>query len=88
VFDVFVTFEGEPYASADIAEVKYLLFNANGELAATGVAEAAGEGQYTVTLPADVTSKLPAGSNKLEVVVVSKLVSIPTFAPFEFVTAP
>lgn len=88
VFDVFVTFEGEPYASADIAEVKYLLFNANGELAATGVAEAAGEGQYTVTLSADVTSKLPAGSNKLEVVVVSKLVSIPTFAPFEFVTAP
>jgi peptide/nickel transport system substrate-binding protein len=88
VFDVFVTFEGQPYASADIADVKYLLFNANGELAATGVAEAAGEGQYTVTLPADVTSKLPAGSNKLEVVVVSKLVSIPTFAPFEFVTAP
>jgi hypothetical protein len=89
VFDVFVTFEGEPYASADIAEVKYLLFNANGELAATGVAEpAGGEGQYTVTLSADVTSKLPAGSNKLEVVVVSKLVSIPTFAPFEFVTAP
>jgi peptide/nickel transport system substrate-binding protein len=88
VFDVFVTFEGQPYPSADIADVKYLLFNANGELAATGVAEAAGEGQYTVTLPADVTSKLPAGSNKLEVVVVSKLVSIPTFAPFEFVTAP
>ena len=88
VFDVFVTFEGEPYASADIAEVKYLLFGANGELASTGLAEAAGEGQYTVTLPADVTSKLEAGSNKLEVVVVSKLVSIPTFAPFEFVTAP
>jgi peptide/nickel transport system substrate-binding protein len=88
VFDVFVTFEGEPYASADIAEVKYLLFGANGELAATGLAEAAGEGYYTVTLSADVTSKLEAGSNKLEVVVISKLVSIPTFAPFEFVTAP
>lgn len=88
VFDVFVTFEGEPYASDDIAEVKYLLFGANGELVNTGLAEATGEGQYTVTLPADVTSKLEAGSNKLEVVVVSKLVSIPTFAPFEFVTAP
>ena len=88
VYDVFVTFEGEPYASADIAEVKYLLFGANGELVATGLAEEAGEGYYTVTLSADVTSKLEAGSNKLEVVVVSKLVSIPTFAPFEFVTAP
>ncbi|HEY5729315.1 MAG TPA: ABC transporter substrate-binding protein [Anaerolineales bacterium] len=88
VFDVFVTFEGEPYPSGDIAEVKFLLFGANGALAATGLAEAAGDGQYTVTLGADVTSKLEAGSNKLEVVVVSKLVSIPTFAPFEFVTAP
>ena len=63
-------------------------FGANGELAATGLAEEAGEGYYTVTLSADVTSKLEAGSNKLEVVVISKLVSIPTFAPFEFVTAP
>jgi peptide/nickel transport system substrate-binding protein len=88
MFDVYVTFEGEAYPSAEIAEVKYLLFGANGELAATGLAEEAGDGQYTVTLSADVTSKLEAGSNKLEVVVVSKLVSIPTFAPFEFVTAP
>ncbi len=87
-FDVFVTFEGEPYASADIAEVKYLLFDAKNELAATGVAELAGEGYYTVTLPAELTAKLEAGSNRLEVVVVSKLVSIPTFAPFQFVTAP
>ena len=88
MFDVYVTFEGEAYPSAEIAEVKYLLFGANGELAASGLAEEAGDGQYTVTLSADVTSKLEAGSNKLEVVVVSKLVSIPTFAPFEFVTAP
>jgi hypothetical protein len=68
--------------------VKYLLFDAKGALVATGEAEAVSDGQFLVTLPADVTSKLEAGSNKLEIAVVSKLVSIPSFAAFEFVTAP
>jgi peptide/nickel transport system substrate-binding protein len=87
-FDVFVTFEGEPYPTAELDTAKYLLFDAKGNLVATGPAEAAGEGQFMVKLPADVTSKLEAGSNKLEVAVTSKLVSIPAFAAFEFVTAP
>jgi hypothetical protein len=81
-----VTFQGEPYAQADIAEVKYLLFDANGALAATGLADAVADGQYSVTLGADVTGALAAGSNKLEVAIVSKLVSLPAFAAFEFVT--
>jgi peptide/nickel transport system substrate-binding protein len=85
-FDAFITFKGEPYANADINEVKYLLFDSKGELVASGVAESSGEGQFTVTLGADVTSKLETGSNKLEVVVVSSVVSIPSFAAFEFVT--
>ena len=86
VFDAYVTFKEEPYANADISEVKYLLFNANGDLVASGAAEANGEGQFLVTLGADITSKLEAGSNKLEVIVVSSVVSIPSFASFEFVT--
>ena len=86
VFDAYVTFKEEPYANADISEVKYLLFNSKGELVASGVAEANGEGQFLVTLGADITSKLEAGSNKLEVIVVSSVVSIPSFASFEFVT--
>lgn len=86
MFDVFVTFEGEAYPADEIVEVKYLLFDANGNLADSGLAAAAAEGQYTVTLSADVTSKLEAGSNKLEVVVVSKATMIPTFVAFEFVT--
>jgi peptide/nickel transport system substrate-binding protein len=84
--DVFVTFKGEPYAQADISEVKWLLFDANGALAATGMAEAVADGQYKVTLSAEVTAKLVAGSNKLEVAILSKLVSVPSFATFEFVT--
>jgi len=39
-----------------------------------------------VTLGADVTSKLESGSNKIEVVVVPSVVSIPSFSSFEFVT--
>ncbi|MCS7056713.1 MAG: ABC transporter substrate-binding protein [Thermoflexales bacterium] len=85
-FDVLVTFKDQPYPAAEIQEVKYLLFDANNALVATGVAEATGDGQYAVKLDADVTGKLTEGSNKLEVVVTSKLVSVPTFASFQFVT--
>ncbi len=86
-FDVYVLFGQDPYPADQIAGVKYLLFNAKGEMVSQGEA-VAGDGMYTVTLPADVTSKLEAGSNKLEVAVTSKAVSIPAFASFEFVTAP
>lgn len=86
-FDVFVTFQGEAYPANELKEVKYLLFDAKGALAASGEAELVSDGQYVVKLSADATSKLAEGSNKLEVVVVSKLVSIPTFTSFSFVTA-
>jgi len=86
-FDVFVTYEGAPYPTADIKEVKYLLFDASNTLVASGLAELVSDGQYAVKLGTDVTAKLAEGSNKLEVVVVSNAVSIPTFAAFEFVTA-
>jgi hypothetical protein len=84
-FDVYATFNGEPYPTDKVDAVKWLLFDAKGDLVQTGAATAA-DGKYTVTLPADVTSKLDAGSNKIEVALTSKAVSIPTFASFEFVT--
>jgi peptide/nickel transport system substrate-binding protein len=87
VFDIFVSFEGEPYANADISEVKYLLFNAKRELVASGLAQATGQGQFQIVLSADVTSQLESGSNKLEAIVVSSVVSIPSLAAFEFVTS-
>ncbi len=86
MFDVFVTYKGKPYPSAEIAVVKYLVFNANGEVVATGEAEAAGEGQFSVKLGADATGKLVSGANKIEVAVSPKSVSVPSFAAFEFVT--
>jgi peptide/nickel transport system substrate-binding protein len=87
-FDVFVTFKDAPYPQAEIKQVKFLLFNAKSELVTVGEAEAVADGQYKITLPADVTAKLESGSNKLEVAVVPFTVSVPTFTSFEFVTAP
>jgi peptide/nickel transport system substrate-binding protein len=84
-FDVFITFEGEPYAADDIGAVTYLLFDTAGAIVAQGDAEFVAEGQYQVNLSADETSKLQAGASKLQAVVVSKVVAIPTFATFEFV---
>lgn len=85
-FDVTVTYNEAPYPADQIDGVKYLVFNSNGDLVASGDAEFVADGQYKVTLPADVTSKFEAGSNKIEVAVVSRAVSIPSFASFEFVT--
>lgn len=87
-YDVFVTFKDEPYPQAEIVEVKYLVFNAKGELVTTGLATAVADGQYQITLSADITKGLEAGANKLEVAVSPLLVSLPTFASYEFVTAP
>jgi hypothetical protein len=86
VYDVYFTFEGEPYPLADIASANYLVFDATGELAFTGGAGAVEDGLYQITLAADQTSDLESGANKIEVVVVSKAVAIPTFESFEFVT--
>ncbi len=85
-FDVFVTFNDEPYPGDEIESVKYLVFNANNEVVATGDAELTADGQYTIVLGPDVTSGLEAGANRLEVAVASRVVSIPSFGEFEFVT--
>ncbi|HET9587484.1 MAG TPA: ABC transporter substrate-binding protein [Anaerolineales bacterium] len=86
VFDAYVTFEDQPYANSDISEVKYLLFNAKGELVTSGEATALEDGHFQATLGPDVTSQLESGSNKIEFVVVPSVVSVPSFASFEFVT--
>jgi hypothetical protein len=87
-FDLFVNFQGAPYAQDEIKFVKYLLYNAKGEIVEVAEVEAAGDGQYSIVLSSDVTSKLEAGSNKLEVAVVPLTVAIPSFTSIEFVTAP
>jgi peptide/nickel transport system substrate-binding protein len=84
-FNISVTFEGAPYPADKIDAVKYLVFDANNAVVATGDATAGEAGAYTVTLAADVTSKLVSGSSKLEVVTTSLAVSIPVITDFEFI---
>jgi len=87
-FTVYVNYADAPYPQAEIKFVKFLLYDATGEIITVGAGEAVADGQYTITLPADITSQLAAGANKLEVAVGPYPVAIPTFATFEFVTAP
>jgi peptide/nickel transport system substrate-binding protein len=86
-FDIRVTHAGRPFPLAEIETVRWLLFDARGEMAATGDARAAG-GTWRAVIPAATTGRLAPGSNRLEVIVVSRVVSIPTFATFTFATLP
>jgi peptide/nickel transport system substrate-binding protein len=75
--------DGDAYAAEDISRVLYLVFDAEGNLVLQGDAEGGDGGQYTITFD---TSDLPEGSNRLQVVVVSKLVGVPLFLNQQFVT--
>lgn len=89
VYDIFVTFKGEPYAADGIEGVKYLVFDARGELAFSGEAEMTKEeGLWQVVLSPEETAQLETGANRLEIAVVPLLVSVPTFGSVEFVTVP
>lgn len=87
-FDVDVTSKGSAYLNTDIQQVKYLLYDATGAVVASGEATAAGDGRYQVVLGSDVTSKLVAGSHKIEVAVVPIPVAIPAFTSLDFVVGP
>lgn len=87
VFDVYVSFEDEPYPQADIYKVVYMVYDGLGNMVTQGEAEFVAEGQYLITLSADETKGIPTGSTKVEAVVIPEVVSIPTFAPFQFVVS-
>ena len=87
-FDVFVDVFDGPYPVDDIEAINYLVFDATGALVAQGAAEGVEDGVWQVVLGSDVTGALAEGSNRLDIVAVSKLVAIPTLASYEFVTAP
>ncbi|MCL0056181.1 ABC transporter substrate-binding protein, partial [Dehalococcoidia bacterium] len=88
VFDIEVTFEGEPYPVADVDFVTYLLVDALGDIVHVGYAEAVQDGLWQVVLPGALTAGLVAGSTSLEVVVAPIVVAIPTFDAASFVLLP
>jgi peptide/nickel transport system substrate-binding protein len=78
---------GDVYPSSDIKQVKFLIYNDKGETLYVGEGVAgAGDGEYTLTIPADV--QLQAGAGKIEAAVVLYPAAIPAFASLEFVAAP
>lgn len=83
-FDAFVSFKDEAYPSEDIEQVAYLLYDGEGNLVTTGEATLTAEGQYSVTLSPEQLAQLPVGSAKIEFVVSSKVVAIPSFGSAEF----
>ena len=87
-FDLTVTTtEGDPYPAADIKEVKFLVYNDQGETVFVGEGTpGAAEGEYTLTIPAD--AELTAGAGKIEAAVVLVPAAIPAFSSLEFVATP
>jgi len=85
-FRVEVSFQGKPYPARDVDFVRFLVFNARGQLVDLANAEQAGEGVWKAKLTAKQSARLQAGSNRIEAVVVSRLVAMPSFKTFWFVT--
>ena len=85
-FQVETTFKGKPYPSRDVEHVRFLLFDARGELAGQANAEEVGEGSWRVRLSPGQTERLATGSNRLEVILTSRVVAVPSFKTFWFVT--
>jgi hypothetical protein len=66
--------------------VRFLLFNARGEMVQLEDAEAVRDGLWRIVLSSKQSASLPLGSNRLEVVASSRVVALPSFKTFRFVT--
>jgi peptide/nickel transport system substrate-binding protein len=89
VFDFTVTTKaGDPYPAADVKQVKFLVYNEAGETVYVGEGVATGDGTYTLTIPADVTSQLAEGTGRIEAGAVLIPVAIPAFSSADYVVIP
>lgn len=92
VFNLTVTMKssGDPYKTADIKEVKFLVYDAQGQTIYVGAGTATGgaEGEYLLLIPKDVTAKLVAGSGRIEAAAVLLPVAIPAFTSVDYVVVP
>ncbi|GAB4505622.1 MAG: ABC transporter substrate-binding protein [Anaerolineales bacterium] len=80
---------GDPYPTSDIKAVKFLLYDETGTTVYVGAGVAAGEdGVFTLTIPADVSAKLVAGTGRIEVAGVFVPVAIPAFTSLDYVVVP
>ncbi len=84
-FDVFVTFNGDPYPADQMAKVIYLVFDEAGNLQTKGEAVMVEEGTYRVMLPGEVTKGFATGALNLQVAAVPKAVAVSGVGSFDFV---
>jgi peptide/nickel transport system substrate-binding protein len=85
-FQVQVTFQGKPYPAKDVEFVRYMLFDSRGELVELADPEPVGDGMWRIVLNSKQTARLTSGSNRLELAVASRVVALPSFKTFRFVT--
>jgi len=92
VYNLTVTVKssGDPYKTAAIKGVKFLVYDAQGQTVFVGNGTAAGgaEGTYLLLIPKDVTAKLVAGSGRIEAAAVLIPVAIPAFTSVDYVVVP
>jgi len=91
VFTVALTnkITGEAYPTADVKELKFLLYDAQGVTVYVGAGVAtADEGVFTLTIPADVSATLVAGTGSIEAAAVLIPVAIPAFTSLDYVVVP
>ena len=80
---------GDPYPAAEIKQVKFLVYNETGETVYVGEGVSTGtDGAYTLTIPADITGALTAGTGKIEAAVIVYPVAVPSFAALDYVVVP
>jgi peptide/nickel transport system substrate-binding protein len=80
---------GDPYPTADVKEMKFLLYNDKGETVYVGVGVATADaGVFTLTIPADVSATLVAGTGSIEAAGVFIPVAIPAFTRLDYVVVP
>lgn len=84
-FDILVSFKDAPYPNDSLDSIPFLLYDAEGNLLDKGKAEFVAEGQYVITLPPEMTSKLKEGTAQLEIIAVSNVISVPVFSRVTFV---
>ena len=90
VFNVTLTMKatGAPYASSDVKQVKFLIYDAQGVTVFVGAGVDSGGGKFKLTVPADVTAKLVAGTGRIEAAAVLIPVAIPAFTTLDYTVVP
>jgi len=89
IYTVEVTFDGQPYPHTDIEAVRYLVLDSRDQAPFSGNATPVDgvDGLWHVILDADMTRQLVPGTNRLEVLAISKRVAVPGSAALTFTDA-